>query len=275
MDLGTPEPQSESEEGEIEKTGGPRGPRTPPPDHSKEEKQPYTPEGSPPLTSKSHRGPRTPSPACHSSSRLRSHRKQRRRRSRSSKVKGPRTPSPVDRTPVRSSHSSKGLLSPSKTSHSPSPHILGQGNNASVSTAKVTSHKPSASPKTVQEDIAVTAEESVPTTADSVESQVAKSGSNSPTLKSDTPKLHSPLPVLPHTPPQPNPPLFSSSQEHSPLNLSFDSEVERTETQQKWSSPPKKKHRGEGRSKVKRKTSKAKEEYRHKVSQVKCTCNFR
>lgn len=269
MDLGTPEPQSESEEGEIKKTGVPRGPRTPPPDNSEEEKQPYTPEGSPPQTPKSHRGlPRTPSTACHSSSHRRSRRKQR-RRSRNLKVKGPRTPSPVDRTPVQSSHSSsKSLLSPSKSLYSPSPHTLGQGSDVSLSAAAVTSQKPSASPITVQEDNTVTGEGSLPI-VDSVESQVAKSGSNSPTLKSDTLKLHSPLPVLLHTPPQPNSPPFSSPQEHSPLNLSFDSEVERTETQQKWTSPPKKKHRGEGRGKVKSKTSKAKEEYRHKVSQVK------
>ena len=270
MDLGTPEPQSESEEGEIEKTGVPRGPRTPPPDDSEKEKQPHTPEGSPPRIPKSHRGPRTPSPARHSSSRRRSHRK-RRRRSRSSKVKGPRTPSPVDITSVQSSRSSsKSLLSPSKSSYSPSPHTLGQGSDVSLSTATVTSQKPTASPKLVQEDNAVTGEESVPI-VDSVQSQVAKSGSNSPTLKSDTPKLHSPLPVLPHTPPQSNSPPFSSSQEHSPLNLSLDSEVERTETKQKSTSPPKKKHRGEGRGKAKSKTSKAKEEYRHKVSQIKHT----
>ena len=269
MDLGTPEPESESE-GEASRIA-PRGPRTPPDYSEGEERIPHTPEGSPPPRTppKRHKGPRTPSPIRSSSSRhkhrrLKSKRK-RRSRSRSLKVKGPRTPSPPPsgRSPVQP-------YSSPKSSHSPSPHHKDEGHTPSdvVTSMKQDLLPTSISQKALQEENennTIVEEKSIAVAVECSESQVEKSGSNnsSPIPKPDSPKLHSPS-SIPHSPPTGSPSTpHSSSQEHSPLNFSLTSDPGGAEPQE-LAPPPRKKHRSEG--KVKRKSSKAKEDYRHKVS---------
>ena len=273
MDLGTPEPESESE-GEMSKIA-PRGPRTPPDYSEGEERMPHTPEGSPPPRTlpKRHKGPRTPSPSRSSSSRHKGRRskskRKRRSRSRSLKVKGPQTPSPPP-----SRQSPMQLHTTLKRSRSPSPPSKDEGHAPSdVVTSPTHDLSPtSISPKLQDENenSSVIEEKSI-TTAECSESQVEKSGSNdnSPMPKPDSLKSHSPIPVpvSQHSPSTtgPHSPLYSSSQEHSPLNLSFTSDPGGVELQES-APPPRKKHRGE--KKVKSKASKAKEEYRHKV----CVC---
>ena len=257
MDLGTPESESE---GDAERTSAPRGPRTPP-DISEEEGQPYTPEGSPPRTPKRYKGPRTPSPTRYSSSRRRSHH---RRRSRSSKVKGPRTPSPVYWSPVRS-RSSSSHSPPTKTSNSPSPHSRGREDHAPSFTTTVMSPRPSTIDETVPDNRPITEEQ---LTEGRLISQVENSGSNSPTLKPDSPKPHSPSPV-PSCSPSPLSPELSSPQDQSSLNISLVSSASMTDKPaDEPTPPPRKRHRGEG--KVKSKATKVKEHYRHKVSEL-CT----
>ena len=255
----------------------PRGPRTPPLDYSEgEERMPHTPEGSPlsRAPSKRHRGPRTPSPFHSSSSRHKGRRsksrRKRRSRSRSLKVKGPRTPSPPrsGRSPMRS----HAIL---KRSHSPSPPPPSKNESHTLSDVAATpTHDvspTSISPKLQDENknSSIVEEKSTSVELECSDSQVEKSDSidNSPMPKSDSPKSHSPIPipVSQHSPSTGihSSPLYSSSQEHSPLNLSLTSDPGGAE-QQESAPPPRKKHRGE--KKAKSKASKAKEEYRHKVS---------
>lgn len=274
MDLGTPEPESESE-GEMSKFA-PRGPRTPPLDYSEgEERMPHTPEGSPPPRgpSKRHKGPRTPSPSRSSSSRHKGRRskskRKRRSRSRSLKVKGPRTPSPPPSG--RSSVRSHAVL---RLSRSPSPPGKDEGHTPSYVITSPTHDElspTSISPKLQDENenSSIVEEKSITTVECSEPSQVEKFGSsdNSPMPKPDSLKSHSPIPVpvSQHSPSTGihSSPLYSSSQEHSPLNLSLTSDPGGAELQES-APPPRKKHRGE--KKVKSKASRAKEEYRHKVS---------
>ena len=288
MDLGTPEPESESE-GDVSKIA-PRGPRTPPPDYSDgEERMPHTPEGSPPslrTMAKRHKGPRTPpSPSRSGSSRHKGRRSKskhkRRSGSRSSKVKGPRTPSPPParsgRSPVRSHDV---FLKHSSRSHSPSPPGKDEGHALSdvmTSPAHADLSPTSISPKLQidENENSSIVEEKLSTTVECSESQVEKSGSNdnSPISKPDSLKSHSPIPipVSQHSPSTGihSSPLYSSSQEHSPLNLSLTSDPGGVEPQEP-APPPRKKHRGE--KKAKSKASKTKEEYRHKVSVCVSAC---
>ena len=100
----------------------------------------------------------------------------------------------------------------------------------------------------------------------STESQVDKSGSHSPTSKSDTLNLHSllPVPIPPVTSIPSDSQQPSTPPEPMPLDTSLLSESTASEGQDELTPPPKKKRRGEG--KAKSKSSKAKDDYRHKVS---------
>ena len=280
MDLGTPEPESESD-GEMSKIA-PRGPRTPP-DYmysEGEERMPHTPEGSPPPRTppRRHKGPRTPSPSRdrlsssrHKGRRSKSKRK-RRSRSRSLKVKGPRTPSPPPsgRSPTWSHVTLKRSRSPSPCSknegHTPSDMIASPPQDPLP-----TSNSPKLQDE--NENSSIIEEKSSIVAVEYTESQVEKSGSNnnSPIPKPDSLKSHSPIPipVSQQSPPAGTHSPHSSSPEHSPLDLSLTSDPGGTEPPES-APPPRKKRRGEG--KVKSKASKAKEDYRHKVSMCVCMC---
>ena len=271
MDLGTPEPESESE-GEVSKFVL-TGPRTPPDFSEGDERMPHTPEGSPPakIPQKRHKGQRNLSPTRSSSSRPkrpRSKLKHKRpsSRSKSLKVKGPRTPSPPP-----SGRSPKQLqLTPKKLHTSSPPHKeVGHAPLTAITSSKQDELSTLESPRTSQLDKEISRTLEMKSSAtESSDSQVEIIGSNDSSFipKPDSPKLQSPIriPAAQHSPPTLSPPL-SSSQEHSPLDLSIASDPGEAEPQD-LAPPPRKKHKGEGRTK--RKASKAKEEYRHKV----CTC---
>ena len=260
MDLGTPEPESDSEQ-DVDKSI-PRGPRTPPDNSEGYGGEPHTPEGTPPPIPKGHKGPRTPSPKSYTSPQLKTHRK---RRHRHSRVKGPRTPSPPRHRRRRSKSSSKSSISPVKSSHSPSPHPRPHKpeHHTPLTSTTVLSPKSLPSPQTIKSE-GVSVAERLAKVLGSTESQVEKSVSHSPTSKSDTLKLHSPLSIPPTTSVPPDSQQSSTPQEHTPLNMSLLNESTASEGQDELTPPPRKKHRGEG--KVKSKSSKAKDEYRHRVS---------
>ena len=190
-------------------------------------------------------------------------------------MKGPRTPSPPPasgRSPVRSYDV---LL---KHSRSPSPPVKDEGHalsNVITSPTHADLSPTSISPKLKidENENSSIVEEKSSITVECSESQVEKSGSNdnSPIPKPDSLKSHSPIPipVSQHSPSTEihSSPLYSSSQEHSPLNLSLTSDPGGAEPQES-APPPRKKHRGE--KKAKSKASKTKEEYRHKVSVCVC-----